>query len=212
MPARWQPRVVCTFWAWLNDTAQCCDWLWDGNQLVPPMAVPVPPFGQNLPDFHSTEKLKKKLTAGFQGWLFFCPVFFWITLIWKGLAVAFPSPGPLKSPKFGEIPLAPVLEHWELCWTGPQQEPPRGPCLCHRRTSLLPLGLSFLSPQLPCCADVVFGEICVCGFQAPSSECVVCGLNQTWALLACNKAANPNCRKIQIIFLASQGLRKCLII
>lgn len=62
------------------------------------------------------------------------------------------------------------------------------------------------------CRCCVFGEICVCGFQAPSSECVVCGLSQTWALLACNKAANPNCRKIQIIFLASQGLRKCLII
>lgn len=44
-PKMQQPRVVCTFWAWLNDTAQCCDWLWGGNQLVPPMAVPVPPFG-----------------------------------------------------------------------------------------------------------------------------------------------------------------------
>lgn len=44
-PARWQPRVVCTLWAWLNDTARCCDCLWDGNQLLPPMAVPVPPFG-----------------------------------------------------------------------------------------------------------------------------------------------------------------------
>lgn len=61
--------MVCTFWAWLNDTTQCCDWLWGGNQLVPPVAVPVPPFccfGQNLPDFHSTEKLKKRLTADFK--------------------------------------------------------------------------------------------------------------------------------------------------
>lgn len=162
-PARWQPRVVCTFRAWLNDTAWCCDWLWDGNQLVPPMAVPVPPFGVLggiFLIFIAQKGWRKGSLLVFKADCFSIlslPESHWYEKVWL-----LPLPPLGVCAKSGEIPLAPLLEHWELCWTGPQQEPPLGLCLCCRRTNLLPLGLSFLFLQLPCCADVVFLVKSVC--------------------------------------------------